>query len=81
MMDLCVHESEHLASLLFLFEIFLEGDVSKIENDAVWHVETYFHLLHDESFVAETVLYIVLYQVAKLYLTLIKLDWVSYDIY
>ena len=81
MMDLCVHESEHLTPLLFLFEILLEGDVCEIEDDAVWHVETYFHLLHDESFVAETVLDVVLYQVAELYLTLIKLDWVSYDIY
>ena len=71
MMDLCVHESEHLASLLFLFEIFLEGDVSEIEDDAVWHVEAYFHLLNNESFVAETVLDVVLYQVAKLYLTFV----------
>ena len=70
-MDLCVHEGEHLASLLFLFEIFLESDVCKIEDNAVWHVETNFHLLNYESFVAETVLDVVLYQVAELHLTCI----------
>ena len=71
MVDLCVHESKHLTSLLLLFEILLEGDVCEIEDDAVWHVEAYFHLLNDKSFVAETVLDIILYQVAKLHLTFV----------